>query len=339
MEYRLNAPELLRDRNERVLLDVRSPGEYAQGHIPGAVSFPLFSNAERAEVGTIYKQKGPDAALELGLIFVGPKMAGFVQQARDLSPDRKIAVHCWRGGKRSQSVAWLLRTAGFDVATLAGGYKFYRRHVLDAFENSQLPLRIVGGPTGSGKTKILHALREQGGQIIDLEAIAHHKGSAFGFIGEAPQPTVEQFENNLFEAMLPLNPARTVWVENESRSIGRVYIPAAFWQKMKVAPLYNIEIPTAARLENLLRDYVLTDKTDLENAFLKIDRKLGGQNLKIALEALQNDDFSTAAQIALQYYDKTYQHCLDINTSPDIQHLQFDTGDPAVIAQALRNFL
>lgn len=339
MENRLSAPEFLAERDRRVLLDVRSPGEYAQGHIPGAVSFPLFTDEERVRVGTLYKQNGKESALELGLGIVGPKMADFVQKARALAPEKRLAVHCWRGGQRSQSMAWLLRQAGFDVVTLEGGYKAYRQYVLDNIGNWKLDILVVGGKTGTGKTKILRALQAMGEQIIDLEQMAHHKGSAFGFIGEAPQPTVEQFENDLFEAISRLDPARRVWIENESRSIGRVYIPDGFWKKMKSTPLLNIEIPDEARIQNLLADYVLTDKTDLEAAFRKIDKKLGGQHLKAAIEALYRDDFATAARIALRYYDKTYQHCLDTNPSPDIRNLTFGDGDPEIIARFLKTII
>ena len=335
MESRLSAPDFLAERAARVVLDVRSPGEYAQGHIPSAVSFPLFSDEERTQVGIFYKQKSKEAALELGLEIVGPKMAGFVRRAGELAPERRLAIHCWRGGQRSGSMAWLLRQAGFDVVTLEGGYKNYRRHVLDSFGNWNLKIMVVGGKTGTGKTKILHALRDLGEQIIDLEKLAHHKGSAFGFIGEAPQPTVEQFENDLFDALLALAPTQRVWIENESRSIGRVYVPEGFWASMKNAPLLNIEIPDEARVQNLLADYVSTDKAALETAFRKIDKKLGGQHLKAALEALAGDDFATAARIALHYYDKTYQHCLDTNPSPDIRYLKFEDGEPEKIARFL----
>lgn len=320
---------------ERVLLDVRSPGEYEHGHIPGALPFPLFSDEERAAVGTLYKQKGGEAAMELGLEFVGPKMADFVRRARQLAPERRLAIHCWRGGQRSGSMAWLLRQAGLDVVTLEGGYKAYRRYVLETFEQTPLKIVILGGRTGTGKTKILHCLRDMGEQVIDLEQLAHHKGSAFGFIGEAPQPQVEQFENELFDVIRALDPGRRVWIENESHSIGRVFIPDGLWRRMKTAPLWNVTIPENARIENLLADYTLTDKADLEKAFLKIGKKLGGQHLKAALEALDRDDFAEAARIALRYYDKTYQFGLDNNLSPDIRKLAFDSGDAEKIARFL----
>lgn len=320
----------------RVVLDVRSPSEYTHGHIPGALSFPLFSDEERAAVGTVYKQKSKELAMELGLEYVGPKMAGFVRQAKKLAPHRQLAVHCWRGGQRSGSMAWLLRQAGFDVVTLEGGYKNYRRAVLDGFSEVKFPLLILGGRTGTGKTKVLWALQNLGEQVLDLERLANHKGSAFGFIGELPQPKVEQFENNLSQALQKFDLSRRIWVENESRSIGRIYVPDDFWAQMKAAPLLHLEIPQAARIQNLLDDYVLTDKDDLRTAFLKIEKKLGGQHLKTALEALDRDDFAAAATIALGYYDKTYQHGLSTNQSPDIQVLKFDHGDPVKIAEELK---
>lgn len=331
----MDVNDFLQECTDRVLLDVRSPGEFAQGHIPGAISFPLFSDAERALVGTCYKQQGKEQALELGLELVGPKMANFIREARMLAPQRRLAVHCWRGGQRSGSMAWLFRQAGFDVLTLQGGYKAYRRWVLEGFENVPLSLLVVGGRTGSGKTKILQELARQGEQIVDLECLAHHKGSAFGSIGESGQPTVEQFENDLFQALCALDPQRRVWIENESHSIGRVYIPASFWKKMRVSTLFNIQIPETVRIDNLLLDYVLTDKSELEAAFLRIHKKLGGQHLKTALEALGADDFATAARIALRYYDKTYQHGLDNNPSEDIRILEYKHGNPGRIAKDL----
>ncbi|MFN0013517.1 MAG: tRNA 2-selenouridine(34) synthase MnmH [Saprospiraceae bacterium] len=332
----LNPLDFLKTRADRVLLDVRSPGEHTQGHIPGAINFPLFTDTERAEVGTAYKQQNQETALMLGLRIVGPKMEGFVRNAGLLAPLRRLAVHCWRGGQRSQSMAWLLRQAGFDVVTLDGGYKNYRQHVLSGFEEKKLRLIVVGGKTGTGKTKILHALRNLGEQIVDLEALACHKGSSFGSIGEAPQPTVEQFENNLFEVVSRLDSSLRVWVENESHSIGRLYIPDGFWQQMRVAPLYIIDVPQAYRIQNLVSDYVGHSAAELEAAFLRIEKKLGGQNLKAALEALHQGDYAAAAEIALHYYDKTYRYGLETSASSEIRMLEFDHGNLEQVAQACR---
>lgn len=331
----LTVSEFLHVAAERPLLDVRSPGEYAQGHIPGAVSFPLFSDEERAAVGTAYKQQGKDPAFILGLQIVGPKMAEFVQKARKAAPGYKVALHCWRGGQRSGSMAWLLRQAGFDVALLEGGYKRYRHFVLHGFEHLPYRFVVLGGRTGTGKTRILKKIGEAGEQIIDLEGLACHKGSAFGFIGEAPQPTVEQFENNLHAALSKLDPQRRIWLENESRSIGRVFIPDGLWAVMKKSPLVHVEIPLEARIQNLLGDYVLNDKEELVLAFTKIQKKLGGADLKNALEFLENNDFEGAARIALRYYDKTYQYGLENSPSPDIRQLECENGDVSSIARQL----
>ncbi|MBK9336976.1 MAG: tRNA 2-selenouridine(34) synthase MnmH [Lewinellaceae bacterium] len=322
-----------------VLLDVRSPGEYTQGHIPGAINFPLFSDEERAQVGTAYKQQSKEAAMLLGLRIVGPKMETFVREAQQLAPERRLAVHCWRGGQRSQSMAWLFRQAGFEVVTLDGGYKQYRRYVLTGFENTTVSMIVIGGKTGTGKTKILHALRDQGEQILDLEAIAHHKGSAFGSIGEQPQPTVEQFENNLFDAITHLDTARHVWVENESRSIGRVYIPEVFWKRLRSMPLFNITVPQASRIQNLVADYVGFSAEELEAAFLRIEKKLGGQHLKTALDALCRNDYAAAAEIALNYYDKTYRYGLETSIASEIKMLEFAYGDADRIARACREMV
>jgi len=231
MQQSLQAADFLVESQTRVLLDVRSPGEYHHGHIPSAVSFPLFSDEERATVGTAYKQQGPEKALHIGLDIVGPKMTHMLRLAAELAPHKRVALHCWRGGQRSQSVAWLLRMGGFDVQLLSGGYKNYRHYVLESFVNRSWKMKVLGGRTGTGKTKVLYALGEAGEQILDLEGLANHKGSAFGSLGQNEQPTVEQFENNLLDALNKLDPDKTTWVENESRSIGRAFVPDAFGKK------------------------------------------------------------------------------------------------------------
>ncbi|MCS7036640.1 MAG: tRNA 2-selenouridine(34) synthase MnmH [Saprospiraceae bacterium] len=325
-------------RAERPVFDVRSPSEYAQGHIPGALNLPLFTDEERARVGTLYKQQGAEPAFLLGLRLVGPKLEDFVRAARKAAPQRQLAVHCWRGGQRSQSMAWLFRQAGFEVVTLEGGYKRYRQHVLDGFERTELPLLVLGGKTGSGKTKVLRALQHMGEQVLDLEALAHHKGSSFGAIGEAPQPTSEQFENNLFDAIKSFDLRRRIWVENESRSIGRIYLPMGFWRQKQVAPLLNIEIPHECRIQNLINDYAAAPLSELEAAFRRLEKRLGGLCLKTALEALQRQDFATAAELALAYYDKTYRFELENSCASTIEALVFANADADEIANQCRQW-
>jgi tRNA 2-selenouridine synthase len=300
-------PEAFFETSEdRVLIDVRTPAEFAHGHIPGAVNLPLFTNEERAIVGTLYKQSSPSSALLKGLDFVGGKMSDFVRQAERLAPNRKVAVHCWRGGKRSGSMAWLLGFADFDVAVLQGGYKAYRQHLQQALGERRFKIIILGGHTGSGKTEVLHELQRQGEHILDLEALAHHKGSAFGAMGEMPQPTVEQFENELFEAFRRIPAGVRVWIEDESQSIGRVYVPPPFWQQMNAAVMVRMDMPLEIRVKKLVATYAGFPKADLVDAFERIRKRLGGQHLKAAVEALERDDFAVAAEIALRYYDKAY---------------------------------
>jgi tRNA 2-selenouridine synthase len=320
---------------QRVLLDVRSPAEFAQGHIPGAVAFPLFSDEERARVGTSYKQNGPDRAIELGLQIVGPRLVDYVRAARKIADGKPLALHCWRGGKRSGSMAWLLRTAGLDVVTLEGGYKAYRNGVIAAFQHAHLPLILLGGKTGVGKTAIIQILKKRGESVVDLEGLAHHKGSAFGSIGEQPQPTVEQFENDLYHALSQLIPGKRIWVENESRSIGRVFIPPGFWDCMCRSFRFQLDLPVSARLNHLVEVYAGTDKHLLEAAFRKIEKKLGGLSLKQALNALETNDFETAAEIALQYYDKAYMHAFSENHQGGSKTITYDDFELEKIAEDL----
>lgn len=330
--------EFWKERETRVLLDVRTPSEYAKGHIPGALNLPLFSNEERAVVGTIYKQESPEKALLTGLDFAGKKLRGFVEKASVFAPSGKIALHCWRGGKRSSSMAWLLDLAGFDVHVLNGGYKSYKNFIRQQILQGNFNFMVLGGKTGSGKTQIIKALGQKGEQVIDLEKLACHKGSAFGWLGETQQPTSEQFENDLFEQLLNFDPRKRIWIENESRSIGNVYLPDGFWEQLKNAPLINIEIPLEQRVQTLVDDYSRFPKADLLAAFYKIKKRLGGQNLKDAEIAIEENDFRKAAEIALAYYDKSYQFLLENNKAPEIYLLKFDRFDPKQNAMDLINF-
>lgn len=310
MHTRLEIDEFLREARYRVLLDVRTPAEYEKGHIPGALNFPLFSNEERAEIGTLYKQTSPEAAFERGLELVGNRLIDYFKKAQTLAPEKKIAIHCWRGGKRSQSMAELLQIADYEVISLVGGYKAYRNHVLDKLQHTPLNVLVIGGKTGTGKTEILHALAAKGEQIIDLEGLANHKGSAFGWLGEEEQPGVEQFENILWEEIQKLNLNKRIWIENESRKIGTVFLPNGFWEQKASGVLFNLQLPKEERINRLVEDYSGYDLQELKHSFEKIKKRLGGLAFKESLEALADGDAAKAASIGLQYYDKTYDHCL-----------------------------
>ena len=194
----IEASEFLEKAETIPVLDLRSPGEYEDGHITGAINMPLFDDDERAKVGTKYKQVSKEEAMLLGLDIVGPKMSDMVRKAMSLAVNGEICLYCWRGGMRSGSVAWLLSTAGLKVTRLVKGYKAYRHHIREAF-SQDVNLIVIGGMTGSGKTDILLEMLEQGHQVLDLEGYANHKGSAFGMLGQEKQPSSEQFENDTYE--------------------------------------------------------------------------------------------------------------------------------------------
>ncbi|MBP6391314.1 MAG: tRNA 2-selenouridine(34) synthase MnmH [Flavobacteriales bacterium] len=319
------------------IIDVRSPKEFAQGHIPGARSLPLFTDEERAVVGTVYKQQGRDVAVLEGLRFVGPKLADLVQQARTIAPGGRVLVHCWRGGERSASMAWLLDKAGFaEVFTLTGGYKAFRRHVLESF-TADRHLCVLGGYTGTGKTATLEYLRDLGEQVIDLEAIAHHKGSSFGAIGEAPQPSTEHFENVLWSALRSIDPQRPCWVEDESPTIGRVKVPDAFFARMRAAHLFFAEMPLEERADRLVEDYGQYPRELLAEAVQRIRKRLGPQHCKVALEALADGDLRGVALISLRYYDKTYAHGAAQRDPQRVTRLPASQGDLRGLAKRLKD--
>ncbi|MEM1322175.1 MAG: tRNA 2-selenouridine(34) synthase MnmH [Bacteroidota bacterium] len=324
--------------NEYRLMDVRTPAEYNKGHIPQAGTLPLFNDGERIIVGTTYKKDSPKEAFLKGLDLVAPKMTSFIKDAEAFAPDKKLILHCWRGGRRSGSMAWLLDMAGFDVYAITGGYKAYRNFILQQFTKRPLQIVVLGGRTGCGKTHILQALRAAGEQVLDLEGLANHKGSAFGALGEAAQPSVEQFENDMYEQFRHLDANRRVWVENESRSIGRIYIPQGFWDQMRSSPLINLELSLELRVENLVSDYAQYSNEELGAAFMRIRKRLGGLRFQQAIEALEAVDYHQAAAIALAYYDKSYQYMLDNHSSPDIHNLPVDHNDPQRSAELLINY-
>lgn len=317
------------------LVDVRSPGEYQQGHIVGATNIPLFTDDERAAVGTIYKKKTKEKAIELGYQYVTPKLQLFLDQSAELAKGGAIAVHCWRGGMRSHSFAEHLHSNGFqEVYIIEGGYKAFRNHVLDFFEQD-IKLHILGGYTGSGKTFILDQLKLMGEQVVDLEGIAHHKGSAFGSLGETPQPSSQHFENQLFEYWRHLNMQRPVWLEDESARIGCVQIPKTLYAQMRSNKLYFIDIPKEERAKLLVTEYAGFNAAHLANSINGIAKRLGGQSVKTALEALEARDYYKVAIITLQYYDKAYLNGVSKRNPNRVQRIALHTVDHAENAKQL----
>jgi tRNA 2-selenouridine synthase len=336
----LTASEFIQLAASLPVLDVRSPGEYTHAHIPGARSFPLFSDEERAVVGTLYKQRSREAAIKAGLDFFGVKMRRMVEEAERIAAaqannPKRILVHCWRGGMRSGAVAWLLDLYGFQVYTLRGGYKAFRHWVLDLLEQPG-KIRVLGGYTGSGKTDLLQELASMGVPVIDLEALAGHKGSAFGAIGLPAQPSQEMFENLLAAGIhkIRLNdPDASIWMEDESQRIGTVNLPQPFWQHFRRQPVLFLDIPFEARLGYLVSTYGVLNRGDLAAAITRIQKRLGGLETKTALHYLVEGDTSSCFRILLQYYDKQYGKSLRDRENPASQV----TVVPAEVVSATAN--
>jgi len=338
MAQKLSIEECLPLTDRLPLVDVRSPAEYAQGHIPGAVNIPLFDNDERARVGLRYKQGGKENAVQLGLEIVGPKLAGFVKQARKFAPQKELLIHCWRGGMRSGSMAWLFETAGMKAHTLEGGYKAYRRYIRAQF-SKPVQLFVLGGFTGSGKTDILKEMEKSGEQFLDIEGIAHHKGSVFGPLGQEPQPTNEQFENNLADAWRKFNFDKSIWVEDESRHLGFCGIPDPLFQQMRHAPLIKIIVPKAEREKRLVREYGNFQKEALMEQLVKIRERLGGQHLKEAIAALEVGNLLKVADITLHYYDKAYNHGASKRPQDQVYNIEVNQDSPSENARLISAFI
>ncbi len=309
--------EFLRLAAQFHVFDVRSPGEYGHAQIPGAISLPLFTDEERKRVGTLYKEQGRQRAIKEGLDFFGPKMRAMVEQVematgKDRSDNKQfsktILIHCWRGGMRSAAVAWLLDLYGFDVYTLVGGYKAYRHWVIDHFEK-EYDFSLVGGYTGSGKTGILHELNQRNHPVIDLEALANHKGSAFGGIGLPPQPGQEMFENLLATALSKIQQEH-FYVEDESQRIGMLHIPHSFWKTMRRKNICFIDLPFNERLQNIVKEYGQCDRESLKISIERIQKRLGPLETKTALLHLSENKIEACFSILLAYYDKVYHKAL-----------------------------
>lgn len=338
MPKTISSKEFLELSKTIPIIDVRSPGEHEIGRIPGAINIPIFNDEERAKVGTRYKQAGKDFAIQLGLEFVGPKLAEFAKQARKLTKNNMLLVHCWRGGMRSQNMAWLFELIGLKAFILEDGYKGYRAYIRAQLGND-IHIQILGGYTGSGKTDILKEIEKLGGQFIDLEGIAHHKGSAFGSIGESAQPSNEQFENNLAKKWMELDITRPVWLEDESITMGKCGIPMTLFKRMREAKVYQVMIPQKVREERLVKEYANGDDLGLKSALERISKKLGGLRAQEAFEALESKDFRTVADISLQYYDKAYGYGISKREDHSILNIPIEKDEPAATAKLLLEVL
>lgn len=334
MIQQLSIEDFLVQSKEHLTLDVRSEGEFNYGRIPHATNLPLFNNEERKLVGTAYKRQGKNEAVLLGLDIVGKKMADFIRFVQPLIKDNKVFVHCLRGGMRSGSMAWLLNLFGYEVFVLKGGYKSYRHHVL-ALLTKKFHYIVLGGKTGSGKTIALNELKNLGEQTIDLEALANHKGSAFGALGQLQQPSTEHFENLMAEELKTFDSNKRVWLEDESRTIGKVFLDMNFWNHLRLSPLFIIELPLQARLKKLVEEYGNFSVEELKTSFGNIVRRLGNEQWKNAIAALEEKNIDLAAKIALHYYDKAYDKGIAMKETKEIFRFAFEENNAHAIANTL----
>jgi tRNA 2-selenouridine synthase len=321
-------------KSGRILIDARSPKEFEQGHVPGALNLPLLNNEERHQVGITYKEHGRDAAVRLGFELVGHKFAHYIDTAKLMAPEGKILLYCWRGGIRSNTFGWLLSSAGMEVLLLEGGYKEYRQWCLSTFEH-KWPLMVLSGKTGAGKTEILHELAHYGEGIVDLEALANHRGSAFGALGLSAQPTQETFENELAWVLHNCLSASRVWIENESRFIGKIRIPDSFFNQAGKADLISINRDVNYRAHRILQEYGQFDKELLAEKTRSITKRMGGDRVKASVEALENGDLLGWVLPLLDYYDRNYEHSIQVRSGKYERELNVQSQSAKEIAREL----
>jgi len=311
-----------------LVIDVRAPAEYADDHIPGAVNMPVLSDRERAEIGTLYKQTSPFAARRAGAALVSVNIAAHLRgRLAEYGPDFTPLVHCWRGGQRSGAFARVLSEIGWRCHVLEGGYKAYRRDVLNQLDllPSRLKFIIVAGRTGSAKTELLARLADKGAQILDLEALACHRGSLLGALPGQAQPAQRCFESLIIDRLRRFTTERPVFVESESSRIGNLQLPPVLWQQICASAMITIQIPVAARAEYLLGIYhhLLQDDSDLKRLITGMRQRHGIRVTKGWQELLSAGQWQQlAAALLEQHYDPAYDASVSRHQRPVLASLR-----------------
>jgi len=300
-------------------VDVRTPSEFAEDHVPGAVNWPVLDDAERARVGTMYVQVSAFDARKMGAALVAHRIADIVEHyTLDKPREWQPVVYCWRGGQRSRSLVHVLCEIGWRAGQLAGGYRAYRRHVVASLATipQRLDYRLVCGLTGSGKSRLLAALAAEGAQVLDLERIAHHRGSLLGDLPDAPQPTQKGFESELLAALSSFDPKRVVYAESESRKIGTVQIPDELLAAMRASPCVRVETPRPLRVALLKDEYEhLLTATEVLSSRLA---RLSPLHAKKTIErwnamAAHGDHEVLIDELLTLHYDPMYTRSIDRN--------------------------
>lgn len=315
------------------IIDVRSPGEFAEDHIPGAINLPVLSDAERERVGTLYKQVSSFDAKKVGAALVARNIAQHLDAwFADKPKGYRPLVYCWRGGSRSGSLTHILQKIGFAAMQLDGGYKAYRRHVVAELVRlpAQFAYRVVSGPTGSGKSRLLLALASEGAQVLDLEVLAAHRGSLLGALPGQAQPSQKSFESAIWSALNGFDPARPVFVESESKKIGALRVPEALITAMHASRCLRLEVPLAARVNLLTEDYAhfLLDPETI-NRQLGFLTTLRGHETIAKWQALATEQAwpELVAVLLEQHYDPAYLKSLSRNYTPSSGDLAFHAED------------
>jgi len=309
------------------VIDVRSPSEFSRGHVPGAINIPLFNDEERADVGTINKKTGKNKAILKGLKYTGEKLQELASTILPLVRENQVFIYCWRGGMRSASMGWLISLFNVNCFLLEKGYKEFRRFVLEVLSRKYLFL-VIGGKTGSGKSDILKELKKRGEQVIDLESLANHKGSAFGYLLKEQQPTQEQFENLLAIELNNCDTSKKIWIEDESRMIGRVAVPKGIWEEIRNSKIFYIDLPVESRIDYLLSQYIDLDHAQLLDSLKSISKRLGGNRTKMAEKELAEGNLALFCKIILEYYDSAYEYGLSKREQSLIQYVKGFNVDP-----------
>ncbi len=319
----ISIEQLMQHKDEYIILDTRTPAEFEKGHFPNAHNLPLLNNEERVQVGTTYKQVGREEAILLGLDLTGTKWRSFIEKALQIAPKKKVVVYCWRGGMRSGIMSWILNLYGFEVIKLNGGYKAYRNWVLAQFEKPY-PIIVLGGMTGSHKTEVLAEFKKRGEQVVDLEDLAQHLGSSYGSMNRLVQPTQEMFENRLAHELYLLDIAQRIWFEDESRTIGTKVIPQTIFNSMRENTVVLLDIDKEQRIDFLVDEYCVLDKEFLLKATERIAKRLGPEQTKMAINALQENDMRMFINLVLAYYDKAYSRGLEKRDQNKIVNISVD---------------
>jgi len=346
MNFKSN--DLKEFRNTKgLLIDVRSPDEYYKGHMPNSINIPIFNNEERSTIGIKYKTSGREIAVKEGFRIIDNKIDKLIKKfilikkeylistIDDFSMHKNIKIYCARGGMRSQSMLWLLEKFNYPCVTLSGGYKTYRNWVLNSFKDKQ-KIIVIGGKTGTRKTKILKKLNSLNYQILDFESLANHRGSSFGGLGMKRQPTNEQYENLIAENLNKFNKDNFIFVEAESPNIGKNRIPHELYKQMTNSKRIEIIRDDQIRIKELINTYSKYQKNDLKESVSKISKRLGPQRTKSAIDSIDNEDWENVCKSVLDYYDRCYEYELKDREDVKILNMKFRT-DYEIINEIIKS--